>query len=95
MKTTDISVIIIIHMQSKQNSYFLSFFIGNIGFQRSKGGFRVSEKDHNFTFVSSGMYLMTTCCKSGIIAVHNYKNKDYATTQGRQNVTGESTTSGL
>ena len=40
------------------------------------------------------MYLMTKCGDSGIKAVYNYKNKDYVTTQGRQNVTGESTPSG-
>ena len=52
-----------------------------------------SEKYHNFTYVSSGMYLMTTCGKSGIQAVYNYKNKDFVFTRGRQNVTSETTQS--
>ena len=37
---------------------------------------------------------MTKCGKSGIEAVNNYNNKDYATTRGRQNATSESTPSG-
>ena len=40
------------------------------------------------------MYSMTKCGKSGIEAVYNYTNKDYVTTRGRQNVTGQSTPSG-
>ena len=53
-----------------------------------------SEKYHYFMYVSSGMYTMTICDKSGIKAVYNYKNKDYVITRGRQNVTSESTLSG-
>ena len=53
-----------------------------------------SEKYHHFTYVSSGMYLMTKCGTSGIKAVYNYKNKVYVTTRGRQNVTSESTPPG-
>ena len=66
----------------------------NIDFQRSKGGLTFSEKYHNFTYVSSEMYLMTKCGKSGIKVVYNYKNKKSIITMGRQNVTSESTPSG-
>ena len=52
-----------------------------------------SEKYYYFIYVSSGMYLMTICDKSGIKAVINYKNKDYVITRGRQNVTNTSTSS--
>ena len=62
--------------------------------QRSKGEFVFSEKYHYFTYGSSGMYSMTTCDKSGIKAVYNYKNKDSVIRRGRQNVTSESTPSG-
>ena len=41
------------------------------------------------------MYLMTNCGKSGIKVVYNYKNKKSDITMGRQNVTSESTQSGL
>ena len=37
---------------------------------------------------------MTICDKSGIKTVYKYKNKDYVTTRGRQNVTSTSTPSG-
>ena len=67
----------------------------NIDFWRFKGGFTFPEKYHNFTYVSSEMYLMTKCGKSGIKVVYNYKNKKIIITMGRQNVTGESTPSGL
>ena len=53
-----------------------------------------SGKYHNFTYVSSKIYLMTKCVKSGIKVVYNYKNKKYIITMGRQNVTSESTPSG-
>ena len=59
-------------MQSKQKVTFYKpydFFIENINFQRSKGGFMFFEKYHNFTYVSSGMYLMTKWGKSGIKAI--------------------------
>ena len=65
----------------------------NIDFQRSKGGLTFSEKYHNFTYVSSKMYLMTKWVESGIKVVYNYKNKKYIITMGRQNVTIESTPS--
>ena len=53
-----------------------------------------SEKYHYFIYVSSGMYSMTICDKSGNKAVYKYKNKDYVITRGRQNVTSTSTPSG-
>ena len=58
------------------------FFIGNYDFQQSKGGFMFSEKYNYFIYVSSGMYSMTICDKSGIKAVYNYKNKDSLITRG-------------
>ena len=58
----------------------------NIDFQRSKGGLTFSEKYHNLTYVSSQMYLLTKCGKSGIKVVYNYKNKKNIITMGRQNV---------
>ena len=66
----------------------------NIDIQRSKGGLTFSEKYHNFTYVSSEMYLMTKCDKSGIKVVYNYKNKKSIITMGRQNVASENTSSG-
>ena len=53
-----------------------------------------SEKYFYFIYVSSGMYSMTICDKSGIKAVNNYKKKDSVATRGRQNVTTTSTPSG-
>ena len=38
---------------------------------------------------------MTKCGKSGNKAVYNYKNDNFVITRGRQNVTSESTPSGL
>ena len=89
-------MLIIIHNQSKQKSYIIRTcdFIFNIDFQRSKGGLTFSEKYHNFTYVSSEMYLMTKYGKSGIKVAHNSKNKKSIITMGRQNVTSESTPSG-
>ena len=53
-----------------------------------------SEKYHYFIYVSSGIDSMTTCDKSGIKDVYNYKNKDSVITRGGQNVTSTSTLSG-
>ena len=77
---------------SKAN-ILLTYFI--IDFQRSKGESTFSEKNLNFSYVSSGVYLITKCGKSGIKAVHNYKNDNFVITRGRQNVTSESTPSGI
>ena len=71
---------------------FVIFLIGNIDFQRSMGGFICFEKYHNFTYVSSGMYLMTICGKNCKKTVCSYKNKDYFIRRDRQ--TSESTPSG-
>ena len=49
------------------------------------------EKYQNFTYVSSGMYLMTICCNNCNTTVYSYKNKDYVIRRDRQNVTSEST----
>ena len=38
---------------------------------------------------------MTKCGKSGIKVVYGYKNDNFVVTRGRQNVTSESTPSGL
>ena len=59
------------HIQNKRKSYILRalWFFLNIDFQRSKGGLTFSEKYHTFTYVSSEMYLMTKCGKSGIKTV--------------------------
>ena len=43
-----------------------------------------SEKYYYLIYVSSRMYLMTICDKSGIKAVYNYKNKDSVITRGQQ-----------
>ena len=79
MKTEDISMLKIKHMQSKRKSYILRTlqFFFNIDFQRPKGGLTFSEKYHNFTYVSSEMYLMTKCDKSGNKNVYNYKKNYY------------------
>ena len=65
-----------IHIQGKRKSYILRtlWFFLDIDFQRSKGGLTFSEKNHNFTYVSSEKYLLTKCGKSGIKVVYNYKN---------------------
>ena len=47
-----------------QCTKFVIFFIRNYDFQRSRGGFICFEKYHNFTYVSSGMFLMTICGKN-------------------------------
>ena len=47
------------------------------------------EKYQNFTYVSSGMYLMTICCNNCNKTVYSYKNKDYVIRRERQNVTSE------
>ena len=90
MKTADINMLIIIHMQSKRKSYIVQncdFFIGNYGFM-------FSEKYHCFIYVSFGVYSMTRCDQSGDKAVYNYKNKDSVITRCGQNVTSTSTPSG-
>ena len=98
MRSADISMLIIIQMYSKlkrvhaTNCLYL-FFI--IDFQRSKGGSKFNEKNLNFRYVPSGVYSMTKCGKSGNKAVYNYKNDNFVITRGRQNITSESTTSGL
>ena len=52
------------------------------------------EQYHNFTYVSSGMYLMTICGENCNKTVYSYKNEDYVTRRDRQNVTSESNPSG-
>ena len=49
-----------------------------------------SEKYHYFIYVSSEMYSMTICDKSGTKAVYKYKKEDSVITRGRQNVTSTS-----
>ena len=97
MRSADISMLIIIQMYSKlkrvHTTVFIYFF--NIAFQRSKGGSTFSGKNLNFRYVSSGVYSMTKCGKSRNKAVYNYKNDHFVITRGRQNVTSESTPSGL
>ena len=66
-----------------------------IFFQRSKAGSIFSEENQNFRYISSRVYLMIKCGKSGIKAVYNHKNDDFVITRGQQNVTSESTPSGL
>ena len=72
---------------------FIYFF--NIYFQRSRGGSTFSEKNLKLRYVSFGVYSMTKCGKSGNKSVNNYKNDNFVITRGRQNVTSESTPSGL
>ena len=56
-------------------------------FQRSRDGLICFEKYHNFTYVLSGMYLMTICGKNCNKTVYSYKNKAYVIRWDRQNVT--------
>ena len=63
------------------------FIFFNVDFSRSKGGCTFSEKKLNFRYVSSGVYLMTKCGKSGIKAVYNYTIHNFVITMGRHNVT--------
>ena len=72
---------------------FIYFF--NIDFQRYKGGSTFSEKKSKLKYVSSGLFSMTNGGKSGNKAVYNYKNDNFVIKRGRQNVTSESTPSGL
>ena len=51
------------------------------------------KKYHNFTYVSSGMLLMTIYGKNCNKTVNSYKNKDFVIRRDRQNVTSESTPS--
>ena len=89
-------MLIILQMYSKWKRVYTTscaIYFFNIDFQRSKGGSMFSEKNLNFRYVSSAVYLMTKCGNSGIKAV--YKNDKFVITRGRQNVTSESTPSGL
>ena len=96
MRSADISMLLGMQMYSKfrhaTNCVYLFFYID---FQRSKGGSTFSEKNLNFRYVSSRVYLMTKCGKSGNKAVYDYKNDNFGITGGRQNVTSESTPFGL
>ena len=58
-------------------------------------GLRFLKTNLNFKYVSPGVYSMTKCSKSGYTAVYNYKNDNFVITGGQQNVTSESTPSGL
>ena len=72
---------------------FIYFLL--LTFSALRVGVRLLEKNLNFRYVSSALYLMTKCGKSGNKAVDNYKNNNFVFTRGRQNVTSESTPSGL
>ena len=52
------------------------------------------EKYHNFTYVSSRVYLMTICGNNCNKTVYSYKNKDHVIRRDRKNVPSESTPSG-
>ena len=98
MRSADISLLIIIQMYSKWKHVHTTncvYYFFNIDFQRSKGGSTFYENNLNFRYVSSGVYSMTKCGNSEIKAVYNYKNDNFVITRVRQNVTGESTPSGL
>ena len=71
MKTTYISMIIIIHMQSRRKSYIFLLEIMTFSDIRVVSCF--FENYYYFIYVLSGMYSMTICDKSGIKAVYNYK----------------------
>ena len=92
-------MLIIIQMYSKwkrvqtTNCAYFVFLI--LSFSAVRVGLRFPKKNLNFRYVSSGAYSMTQCDKSGIKAVYNYKNDNFVITRGRQNVTSESTPSGL
>ena len=91
-------MLIITQMYSKWKRVYTTncvIYFFNIDFQRSKGGSTFSEKKLNFRYVSSAVYLLTKCGKSGIKAVYNYKNDNFVITRGRQNITSERTPSGL
>ena len=66
--------------------YKLCLFIFlNIDFRRPKGGSTFSKKTNlNFTYVSSWVYSMTKCGKSGIKTVYNYKNDNFVIIRGRK-----------
>ena len=55
-------------------------YFTNIDFQCSKVGSMFSKKSQNFRYVSSGVYPMTECGKSGIKIVYNHNNDDYVIT---------------
>ena len=97
MRSADISMLITIQMYSKlkrvHTTVFIYFF--NVDFQRYRGGSTFSGKNLNFRYVSSGVYSMIKCGKSGNKAFHNYKNEHFVITRGRQNVPSESIRSGL
>ena len=47
------------------------------------------KRVHTTVYVSSGVYSMTKCGKSGNKAVYYYKNDHFSITRGRQNVPSE------
>ena len=73
---------------------FAIFLLEIMTFSDLRVGSCFLKKYHYFIYVSSGMYSMTICDKSGIKAVYNYKNKYPVIRRDRQNVTSESTPSG-
>ena len=76
--------------------YELCLFIFLIlTFSALRVGLRFLKKNINFRYVSSGVYSMIKYGKSGIIAACSYKNDNFVITRGGQNVTSESTPSGL
>ena len=97
MRSADISMLIIIQMYSKlkrvHTTLFIYFLI--LTFSALRVGLRFSGENLNFRYVSSGVYSMIKCGKSGNKAVYNYKNDHFVITRGRQNVPSESIPSGL
>ena len=87
MKTTDNSMLITIHIQSKRKSYILRNF--KYWLSALKGWVHIFWKISQLV-----MYLMTLCGKSCNKTVYSYKNKDYVIRRDLQNVTSESTPSG-
>ena len=55
-------------------------------FSALRVGVRFLKKNLNFGYVSSGLYSMTKCGKSGNEAIYKYKIDNFVITRGRQNV---------
>ena len=73
MKTADISMLINIHIQNKQKSYILRNLCFLLFEILTFSALWVGSY-HNFTYVSSGMYVMIICGKNCNKTVYSYKN---------------------
>ena len=90
MRSVDISMLIIIQLYSKWECVHTTNYVFLIlTFSALRVCLRFLKKK------LFGVYSMTKCGKSRNKAVYNYENDNFVIKRGRQNVTSESTPSGL